>query len=100
MVASTGSLAAIFTNSARDPTFIFCITWPRCAFTVISLMPSSPATYLFNKPATTNAMTCRSRRVDRIVQRPHCLIGASGQQVANCLIRQYRTKPPERWEKA
>jgi hypothetical protein len=41
-----------FTNWARDPAFIFCITWPRCAFTVISLMPSSPPTCFFNRPAT------------------------------------------------
>ena len=34
-----------------------------CAFTVISLMPSSPPTCLFNSPETTNAMTWRSRGV-------------------------------------
>src|ERR1700704_3383958 len=56
-------LAAIFTKSARERAFIFCITLPRCAFTVISLMPSSPPTCLFNKPETTNAMTSRSRRL-------------------------------------
>ena len=42
------SLAALFTKSARELAFIFRITLPRCAFTVISLMPSSPATCLFN----------------------------------------------------
>ena len=31
------SLAAIFTKSARESAFIFRITLPRCAFTVISL---------------------------------------------------------------
>src|SRR5207249_1845927 len=31
------------------------------AFTVISLMPSSPPTCLFSRPETTNAMTCLSR---------------------------------------
>ena len=47
------SLAAIFTRSARESAFIFRITLPRCAFTVISLMPSSPPTSLFNSPETT-----------------------------------------------
>src|SRR4029077_16311755 len=55
------SFAAIFTNSARESAFIFCITLPRCAFTVISLIPSSPPTCLFSRPETTNAITCRSR---------------------------------------
>src|SRR6266851_944595 len=57
------SLASIFTRSARESAFIFRITLPRCAFTVISLMPSSPPTCLFSKPETTNAMTSRSRRL-------------------------------------
>jgi pimeloyl-ACP methyl ester carboxylesterase len=35
------------TRSARESAFIFRITLPRCAFTVISL-PSSPPTCLFN----------------------------------------------------
>ena len=39
--AVAGSLAAIFTRSARESAFILRITLPRCAFTVISLMPSS-----------------------------------------------------------
>jgi hypothetical protein len=39
------------------------MTWPLCAFTVISLMPSSPPTCLFNRPETTNALTSRSRGV-------------------------------------
>jgi hypothetical protein len=33
------SLAAIVTRSARESAFIFRIIWPRCAFTVIALMP-------------------------------------------------------------
>ena len=57
------SLAAILTRSARDSAFILCITRPRCAFTVISLMPSSPPTCLFKRPETTSAITCRSRPV-------------------------------------
>src|SRR5580658_2900017 len=57
------SLEAIFTRLAREPAFIFSITFPRWAFTVISLMPSSPAICLFNMPETTNAMTCCSRQV-------------------------------------
>jgi len=50
------SRPAIFTKSAKEWAFIFCITLPRCAFTVISLMPSSLPTCLFNRPATTKAM--------------------------------------------
>ena len=38
------SFAAIFTRPAREAAIIL----PRCAFTVISLIPSSPATCLFN----------------------------------------------------
>ena len=56
------SFAAILTRSARESACIFCMTLPRCAFTVISLMPSSPPICLFNKPETTSAITCRSRR--------------------------------------
>src|SRR6267378_4385289 len=57
------SFAAILTKSAREPTFIFRITLPRCVLTVISLVPSSAPTCLFKRPETTNAMTSRSRRV-------------------------------------
>jgi len=53
------SLEAIFTKSAREPAFILFNTLPRCAFTVISLIPSSPRT-CFNRPEATNTMTCRS----------------------------------------
>ena len=57
------SLSTIFTRSASESAFIFCITLPRCAFTVISLIPSLKATCLFNMPETTIAMTSRSRGV-------------------------------------
>ena len=52
------------TRSGSEPAFILRITWPRCAFTVISLMPSSPPTCLFNSPATTSPITSRSRGVN------------------------------------
>ena len=39
------------------------MTRPRWAFTVISLIPSSAAICLFNRPETTNAMVSRSRGV-------------------------------------
>src|ERR1700685_4178583 len=55
------SLAAILTKSTTDAAPIFCMTRPRCAFTVISLMPSSAPTCLLRSPDTTKAMTCRSR---------------------------------------
>ena len=55
------SFAAILTRSASELACIFAITCPRCAFTVISLMPSSRPTCLFIKPDDTKAMTCRSR---------------------------------------
>jgi Ca2+:H+ antiporter len=51
------SFAAILTRSASDLAFILRITFPRCAFTVISLSPRSPATCLFSNPLTTNAIT-------------------------------------------
>jgi len=57
------SRAADRTRSASESAFIFRITWPRCALTVISLVPNSEATCLFSRPATTQAMTSRSRRV-------------------------------------
>jgi hypothetical protein len=37
--------------------FIFCITTSLCALTVLSVMPSSSATCLFNRPETTSLMT-------------------------------------------
>ena len=55
------SRAAIFTKSAREWAFIFCIILLRCAFTVISLIPSSAPTCLFKRPETTKAITSRSR---------------------------------------
>jgi uncharacterized protein YciI len=57
------SCAAIFTSAGRESAFIFCMTFPRCALTVISLMPISQPTCLFNSPEITNAMTSRSRLV-------------------------------------
>ena len=42
--------AAIVTRSGSESAFILRMTWPLCAFTVISLMPSSPPTCLFNRP--------------------------------------------------
>ena len=55
--------AAMPTNSGRDSASILRMTLPRCALTVISLIPSSSPTSLFGKPTTTNAMTSRSRAV-------------------------------------
>src|SRR5580698_6452049 len=52
--------AAILTRSANDSAFIFCMTRPRCALTVISLIPNSPATCLLSMPVTTRVMTCCS----------------------------------------
>ena len=54
----------MLTNSARDSAFIFRIMLPRCALTVISLIPSSLPTCLLGKPATTNAITSRSRAAE------------------------------------
>src|SRR5262245_40995455 len=61
--AGRRSLASILTRSARESAFIFRITLPRCALTVISLMPSSPPICLFSRPETTSIMTSRSRRL-------------------------------------
>ena len=58
-----GLVTAMFTSAGSESAFIFRITWPRCAFTVISLIPSSPPTCLFKRPETTSAMTSRSRGV-------------------------------------
>jgi hypothetical protein len=63
------SFAAIFTRSARESAFIFCITLPRCAFTVISLMPSSPPTCLFNRPETDEG---GPERTSGVVRKPEC----------------------------
>src|SRR5215470_8372084 len=69
MAPRAGSrVLAIFTRSARELAFIFCITCPRCAFIVDSPMPSFHATCLFNKPETTSAMTCRSRGVSKALR--------------------------------
>src|ERR1700756_1858409 len=57
------NLAAILTSSASDSACILRITWPRCIFTVISLVPRSKAICLLSMPATTMAMTSHSRAV-------------------------------------
>src|ERR1700722_15530813 len=57
------SFPAILTRSAMESARIFSMTLPRCAFTVISLMPSSLPTCLFGLPEATNAITWRSRPV-------------------------------------
>src|SRR5882724_1514947 len=59
---SSLSLAAIFTRSASESAPILRITLPRWAFTVISLIPSSPATCLFSRPAITRPKTSAPRR--------------------------------------
>ena len=61
--AAMPSRAAILTRSGRLRANILRVSLPRCAFTVISLMPSSNATCLFRRPATTSVMTSPSRRV-------------------------------------
>jgi len=57
------TFAAMFTRCGSELALIFLIMLPRCAFTVISLMSSSAAICLFKSPATTSAITSRSRRV-------------------------------------
>ena len=54
-----GSLSfwAIRTRSANDAACILRMTRPRWALMVISVVPSSPAICLFNRPATTSANT-------------------------------------------
>jgi hypothetical protein len=53
----------MLTKSGKERALIFAMTLPRCALTVISLIPSSPPTCLFNNPETTSAITSRSRGV-------------------------------------
>ena len=43
----------MWTRAGSESAFIFRMTWPRWAFTVISLMPSSPPTCLFKRPEAT-----------------------------------------------
>jgi hypothetical protein len=62
---ATERLVAIVTRAAKEWTSIFFITLPRCNFAVISLMSSSKATCLLNRPRTTNVKTSRSRRLAR-----------------------------------
>lgn len=58
--------AAMITKSGSDSALILRVTSPLWAFTVISLMPNSPPTCLFNNPETTNFMTARSRGVSGV----------------------------------
>ena len=53
----------MLTRSGKERAFIFSMTLPRCPLTVISLIPNSPPTCLFNNPETTSAITSRSRGV-------------------------------------
>jgi hypothetical protein len=68
------SLSAIRAKSGSEAAFIFRMTWPRWTFTVISLMPMSYAICLLRRPATTKAITSRSRgvRVSKRVQLGGC----------------------------
>jgi DNA-binding CsgD family transcriptional regulator len=50
-------VAAMLTNSANERACIFRMIRPRCALTVISLIPSSSPTSLLNRPVTTRLMT-------------------------------------------
>jgi hypothetical protein len=50
---SSFSLSAIRQSSATDAAFIFRIMLLRWTFTVVSVMPISPAICLFNRPSTT-----------------------------------------------
>jgi len=58
------SCAAMVTNSGSESAIILRIKLPRCALTVISLMPSSLPTCLLSRPATTNSITSLSRRLN------------------------------------
>ncbi len=51
------------TSSASEPTCILAITWPRCSFTVASVVPNSAAICLLSRPATMPAITSRCRGV-------------------------------------
>lgn len=46
----------MLTRAGRELAFIFRFTFPLCALTVISLMPSSPPTCLFSRPDTKSLM--------------------------------------------
>ena len=62
-VCQAPSLSAILMRPASESACIFCITWPRCSFTVASLMPNSPAICLLRRPRTTSAITSCSREL-------------------------------------
>ncbi len=57
---SSAILSAMRARSGSDFAFILRMTRPRCAFTVISLMPRSPATCLFILPFTTFEETIKA----------------------------------------
>ena len=86
----TLSFIAIFTESASDRAFIFRITWPRCAFTVISLIPSWKPTCLFSRPERRTPLLplATTREGVTIKQRPHF---ASDRASPGC------TQSPARW---
>src|SRR5262245_31255660 len=63
LAGASPSLTAIFTRSASESAFIFCMTLPRWAFTVISVMPSFNPICLFSIPATTQRRISCSRGV-------------------------------------
>src|SRR6266850_1401327 len=50
---SSFNLSAIRQSSGSDVALIFRIKLLRCTFTVVSVMPKSPAICLFSRPATT-----------------------------------------------
>ena len=66
IVGSTRSLEAIRTRSHSESAFILRMSLPRCALTVISLMPNSPPTCLFIRPEMTRAITSRSRGLNNV----------------------------------
>jgi hypothetical protein len=59
--------------------------WPRWAFTVISLMPSSPPTCLLNRLDTTNVVTSRSRGVSEAQQSRRTCNSVSSQERPGCV---------------
>lgn len=47
------NLSTILQSSARDEALTLCIMLLRCTFTVVSVIPRSPAICLFSRPLTT-----------------------------------------------
>ncbi len=75
----------MFTNAGSDAAFILRITWPRWAFTVISLIPSSPPTCLFKSPETTSShdfTLARRERCVALAQLPHLRLVFQGSATA------------------